>query len=59
MINTMMGAIAANYCYQWVIGSELTSLATAVTLEPPAMTSKWITGDALRCAFSQPKEKKP
>ena len=51
MINTMMAAIAANYCYQWVIGGELTSLATAVTLEPPAMTSRWITGEALRNAF--------
>ena len=51
MVNTMMGAIAANYCYQWVIGSEMTSLATAVTLEPPAMTSRWITSAALRNAF--------
>jgi len=51
MINTMMAAIAANYCYQWVIRGEMTSLATAVTLEPPAMTSRWITGAALRSAF--------
>jgi PRTRC genetic system ThiF family protein len=51
MVNTMMAAIAANYCYQWVIGGEMTSLATAVTLEPPAMTSRWITGAALRNAF--------
>jgi hypothetical protein len=56
MINTMMAAIAANYCYQWVIGSEMTSLATAVTLEPPAMTSRWITVETLHRAFGQPKE---
>ncbi|MAU00693.1 MAG: thiamine biosynthesis protein ThiF [Anaerolineaceae bacterium] len=58
MINTMMAAIAANYSYQWVIRGELTSLATAVTLEPPAMTSRWITGEALRSAFGLPEEKK-
>jgi PRTRC genetic system ThiF family protein len=58
MINTMMAAIAANYCYQWVIGGELTSLATAVTLEPPAMTSRWITVDALCSPFGLPEEKK-
>jgi hypothetical protein len=51
MVNTVMAAIAANYCYQWVIRGELTSLATAVTLEPPAMTSRWITGAALRNIF--------
>lgn len=51
MVNTMMAAIAANYCYKWVIGGELTSLATALTLEPPAMTSRWITSEALRNAF--------
>jgi PRTRC genetic system ThiF family protein len=58
MINTMMAAIAANYSYQWVIRGEMTSLATAVTLEPPAMTSRWITNEALRSAFSLPEEKK-
>lgn len=58
MVNTMMAAIAANYCCQWVIGGELTSLATAVTLEPPAMTSRWITEATLRHAFGQSKEKK-
>ncbi len=58
MINTMMAAIAANYSYQWVIRGEMTSLATAVTLEPPAMTSRWITGEALRSAFGLPEEKK-
>ncbi|MCC6607922.1 MAG: ThiF family adenylyltransferase [Anaerolineae bacterium] len=58
MINTMMAAIAANYSYQWVIGGELTSLATAVTLEPPAMTSRWITSEALRRPFGLPEEKK-
>ena len=41
MINPIMAAIAANYSYQWVIRGEMTSLATAVTLEPPAMTSRW------------------
>ena len=59
MINTMMAGIAANYCYQWVIRGEMTSLATAVTLEPPAMTSRWITGEALRSAFSLREEKTP
>ncbi len=59
MINTMMGAIAANYCYQWVIRGEMTSLATAMTLEPPAMTSRWITAEALHCAFGQTKEQNP
>jgi PRTRC genetic system ThiF family protein len=58
MINTMMAAIAANYSYQWVIRGEMTSLATAVTLEPPAMTSRWITGETLRSAFGLPEEKK-
>ncbi len=58
MINTMMAAIAANYSYQWVIRSEMTSLATAVTLEPPAMTSRWITDEALRSPFGLPEEKK-
>ncbi|MBK8904500.1 MAG: ThiF family adenylyltransferase [Anaerolineaceae bacterium] len=58
MINTMMAAIAANYSYQWVIGGEITSLATAVTLEPPAMTSRWITDDALRGPFGLPEEEK-
>lgn len=58
MINTMMAAIAANYSYQWVIRGEMTSLATAVTLEPPAMTSRWITDEALRSAFGLPEEKK-
>lgn len=58
MINTMMAAIAANYSYQWVMGGELTSLATAVTLEPPAMTSRWITGEALRRPFGLLEEKK-
>jgi PRTRC genetic system ThiF family protein len=59
MVNTMMAAIAANYCYQWVIGGELTSLATAVTLEPPAMTSQWITEAALLRVFGQLNEKNP
>ena len=59
MVNTMMAAIAANYSYQWVIGGEMTSLSTAVTLEPPAMTSRWITGAALRNAFDNQQEQNP
>ncbi|MFZ1397966.1 MAG: ThiF family adenylyltransferase [Candidatus Promineifilaceae bacterium] len=58
MINTMMAAIAANYSYQWVIRGEMTSLATAVTLEPPAMTSRWINDEALRSPFGLPEGKK-
>ena len=56
MINTMMAAIAANYCYQWVIQKEITSMSTAVTLNPPTMTSQWITREALQAAFDRYQE---
>lgn len=56
MINTMMAAIAANYCYQWVIQGEITSLSTAVTLNPPTMTSQWITREAMQAAFNRQQE---
>jgi hypothetical protein len=51
MINTTMAAVAADYCYRWVLQGELMTMSTAVTLEPPAMTSRWITGETLRKAF--------
>lgn len=51
MINTTMAAVAADYCYRWVLAGELITMSTAVTLEPPAMISRWITGEALRNAF--------
>ena len=53
MINTVMAAIAANYCYQWVIRREVTSLLTAVTLNPPTMTSQQITREAMQAAFDR------
>ena len=51
MINTTMAAVAADYCYRWVLAGEMITMSTAVTLEPPAMTSRWITGETLRNAF--------
>ncbi|MCA9942593.1 MAG: ThiF family adenylyltransferase [Anaerolineales bacterium] len=56
MINTMMAAIAANYCYQWVIQGEITSMSTAVTLNPPTMTSQQITREAMQAAFDRYQE---
>ncbi|MCA9943352.1 MAG: ThiF family adenylyltransferase [Ardenticatenaceae bacterium] len=56
MINTMMAAIAANYCYQWVIQGEISSLSTAVTLNPPTMTSQQITREAMQAAFDRQQE---
>jgi PRTRC genetic system ThiF family protein len=51
MVNTAMAAIAADYCYRWALRGEMICMSTAVTLEPPAMTSRWITGEALRNTF--------
>lgn len=56
MINTMIAAIAANYCYQWVLQKEIPSLSTAVTLNPPAMASQQITHEAMQSAFGHQQE---
>ncbi|MCA9959880.1 MAG: ThiF family adenylyltransferase [Ardenticatenaceae bacterium] len=56
MINTVMAAIAANYCYQWVLHEEITSMSTAVTLDPPTMTSQQITHELISAAFDRYQE---
>jgi PRTRC genetic system ThiF family protein len=54
VVNAMVAALAAQYCYQFLVRRELAQMATTFSLEPPASRSVLLTQAAVSAAGQSP-----